>query len=311
MATDLYETLGVKRDASADHIRKAYRKLARKHHPDVNPGNKSAEDKFKTVSSAYEVLSDTEKRKAYDEFGDASLQGNFDAGKAREYAGWQQRRERSAGFGGGPDAGGGGGFGGGFGGGGPTEFDFAEMFNRRRGPSRGQDLHAKFQMDLRQAIEGAEVSIDVPEQGRVRVRIPKGADTGSVIRLPGRGSPGVRGGPPGDLVIETEVLPHPVLRRDGLDLYLTLPVTLDETYNGGSVDVPTFDGTVVLKIPARSQNGARLRLRGKGIERKATRGDFFVELDIRLPDQPDEALAAALRASNTAYGKPVREGLTL
>jgi curved DNA-binding protein len=309
MAANLYETLGVKRDASADHIRKAYRKLARKHHPDVNPGNKSAEDKFKAISSAYEVLSDTEKRKAYDEFGEASLQGNFDAGKAREYASWQQRRERSAGFGAGD---GGGGFGGGgFGGGGPTEFDFAEMFNRRRGPSRGQDLHATFQMDLRQAVEGAEVSIDVPEQGRVRVRIPKGAETGSVIRLPGRGSPGARGGPPGDLVIETEVLPHPMLRRDGLDLYLTLPVTLDEAYNGASVEVPTFDGTVVLKIPPRSQNHARLRLRGKGIERKATRGDFFVELDVRMPDQADEALAAALRASATAYAKPVREGLTL
>jgi len=296
MAANLYETLGVKRDTSDNDIRKAYRKLARKHHPDVNPGNKAAEDKFKAISSAYEVLSDPKKRAAYDEFGDAALQGGFDPAKAREYAGWQQRRERSSQFGGG---------------GGPTEFDFAEMFNRRRGPSRGQDLHATFQMDLRQAVEGAEVSIDVPEQGTVRVRIPPGADTGSVIRLPGRGSPGGRGGPPGDLVIETEILPHPVLRRDGLDLYLTLPVTLDEAYNGASVDVPTFDGTVVLKIPPRSQNHARLRLRGKGIERKATRGDLFVELDVRMPDRADDALAAALRASKDAYGKPVREGLTL
>jgi DnaJ-class molecular chaperone len=297
MAANLYETLGVKRDASIDDIRKSYRKLARKHHPDVNPGNKVAEDKFKAISSAYEVLSDEKKRAAYDEFGEAALQGGFDAGKAREYASWQQRRERSSSFGGG--------------GGGATEFDFAEMFNRRRGPSRGQDLHATFQMDLRQAVEGAEVSIDVPEQGRVRVRIPKGADTGSVIRLPGRGSPGARGGPPGDLVIETEVLPHPVLRRDGLDLYLTLPVTIDEAYNGASIDVPTFDGTVVVKIPPRSQSHARLRLRGKGIERKTTRGDFFVELDVRMPDLADEALAAALRAATHAYTRPVREDLTL
>jgi curved DNA-binding protein len=297
MAGNLYETLGVKRDATTDDIRKAYRKLARKHHPDVNPGNKVAEDRFKAISSAYEVLSDTQKRAAYDEFGDAALQGGFDPAKAREYASWQQRRERASPFGGQ--------------GGGPTEFDFAELFNRRRGPTRGQDLHATFQMDLRQAVEGAEVSIEVPEQGTVRVRIPPGADTGSVIRLPGRGSPGPRGGPAGDLVIETEVLPHPVLRRDGLDLYLTLPVTLDEAYNGASVDVPTFDGTVVLKIPPRSQSHARLRLRGKGIERKGTRGDLFVELDVRMPDQADDALAAALRASSKAYGKPVREGLTL
>lgn len=302
MAANLYETLGVKRDASVDDIRKAYRKLAKKHHPDVNPGNKTAEDRFKAVSAAYEVLSDPKRRAEYDEFGDAALQGGFDPAKAREYARWQERRAQSSGFGGG---------GGGFGGGGPVEFDFAELFNRRRGPSRGQDIHATFQMDLRQAVEGAEVSIDVPQQGTVRVRIPPGADTGSVIRLPGKGAPGTKGGPPGDLVIETEVRPHPVLRRDGLDLYLTLPVTLDEAYNGASVDVPTFDGTVVLKIPPRSQNHARLRLRGKGIERKGARGDLFVELDVRMPDRADEGLAEALRASAGAYTRPVREGLTL
>ena len=306
MAANPYETLGVARDALPDAIRKAYRKLARKLHPDVNPNNKAAEDRFKAVSSAYEVLSDPQKRANYDEFGDAALEGNFDPAKAREYAKWQ-REPRGGGRG--P-----GGFGGGrgpvgFGGG--SDFDFAEMFNRGRGPSRGGDLHATFQMDLRQAVEGAEVSIEVPEQGTVRVRIPPGADTGSVIRLPGRGSPGPRGGPPGDLVIETEVRPHPVLRREGLDLYLTLPVTLDEAYNGASVDVPTFEGTVVLKIPPRSQNHARLRLRGKGIARKTTRGDLFVELDVRMPDLKDDALAAALAESAAAYAKPVREGLAV
>lgn len=300
MAANLYDTLGVKRDASVEDIRKAYRKLAKKHHPDVNPGNKTAEDKFKAVSSAYEVLSDPKRRADYDEFGEASLQGGFDPAKAREYARWQDRRTQSGGF---NQAG--------FGQGGPVEFDFAELFNRRRGPTRGQDVRATFQMDLRQAVEGAEVAIDVPDQGTVRVRIPPGADTGSVIRLPGKGGPGVRGGPAGDLVIETEVLPHPVLRRDGLDLYLTLPVTLDEAYSGASVDVPTFEGAVVLKIPPRSQNGARLRLRGKGIERKGSRGDLFVELDVRMPDRADDRLAAALKAAEAAYSKPVREGLAL
>jgi curved DNA-binding protein len=295
MAANLYDTLGVKRNASVEDIRKAYRKLAKKHHPDVNPGNKAAEDRFKAVSAAYEVLSDPKRRADYDEFGDAALQGGFDPAKAREYARWQDRRSQRGGF---ADAG-------------PVEFDFAELFNRRRGPSRGQDIHATVQMDLRQAVEGAEVSIDVPDQGTVRVRVPRGADTGSVIRIPGKGGAGARGGPAGDLVIETEVLPHPRLRRDGLDLTLTLPVTLDEAYNGASVDVPTFEGTVVLKIPPRSQNGARLRLRGKGIERKASRGDLFVELDVRMPDSPDDALAAALRAGTAAYSKPVREGLAL
>src|SRR5207237_1585908 len=116
----------------------------------------------------------------------------------------------------------------------------------------------------------------------------------------GKGAPGARGGPPGDLVIETEVRPHPRLRRDGLDLYLTVPVTLDEAYNGGNIEVPTVDGPVILKVPARSQAGAKLRLRGKGIQRKDTRGDLFAVLDVRIPDRVDEALAAALRASAAA-----------
>jgi DnaJ-class molecular chaperone len=311
MAANLYETLGVKRDASVEDIRKAYRKLAKKHHPDINPGNKAAEDRFKSVSAAYEVLSDPKRRGDYDEFGDAALQSGFDPARAREYTRWKERQTAGGGFGVNSGFGGSGPGGGGPGGSGPIEFDFAELFNRRRGPARGQDIHATFQMDLRQVVEGTEVSVEVPEQGTVRVRIPPGAETGSVIRLAGKGAPGPRGGPPGDLVIETEVRPHPLIRRDGLDLTLTLPVTLDEAYNGASVDVPTFEGTVVLKIPPRSQNHARLRLRGKGIERKATRGDFFVELDVRMPDRADDALADALRAGNALYARPVREGLTL
>ncbi len=294
MADNLYKTLGVEKTASVDEIRKAYRKLARKLHPDVNPGDKKAEESFKSVSVAYEVLSDEKRRAAYDEFGDASLQGNFDAGKAREYARWQDTRQRrSSGF----DQG-------------PSEFDFSELFGRARGPMRGGDLQAGFRMSLRQAIEGAEVTLDVPGQGPLRVRIPPGADTGSVIRLAGKGSPG-RGGPPGDLVITTEIEPHPWLRREGLDLHMTLPVDLDEAYNGASIEIPTFDGPVVVKIPPRSQNHAKLRLRGKGIKRKDTRGDLLIELDLRSPDQQDEALAVALRDSKRAYTTPVRKELEL
>ena len=295
MAETLYEILGVPKTASADTIRKVYRKLARRHHPDVNPGDTKAEEAFKRVSAAYEVLSDEKKRSAYDEFGDASLAGGFDADKARAYTQWQDTRQRRASqF----DAG-------------PIEFDFSDLFGRARGPERAPDLHATVQMDLRQAIHGAEVSLELPGQGTVRVRIPPGADNGSIIRIAGKGAPGSRGGPPGDLVIETEVLPHPRVRRDGLDLYLALPVTLDEAYNGGSIEVPTFDGPVVLKVPARSQSGAKLRLRGKGIRRKDARGDLFAVLDVRMPDRGDETLATALRASASAYSEPVREELKL
>ena len=295
MAESLYDILGVPKSASDDAIRKAYRKLARRHHPDVNPNDANAEDAFKRVSAAYEVLSDKQKRAAYDEFGDASLTGGFDADKARAYAQWQDTRQRRANdF----DEG-------------PIEFDFSDLFGRSRGPQRGPDIHATVPMDLHQAIEGAEVSLEVPTQGTVRVRIPPGADDGSIIRIPGKGAPGARGGQHGDLVIETRIHPHPRLRRDGLDLYLTLPVTLDEAYNGGSVEVPTFDGLVVLKVPPRSQSGTKLRLRGKGIRRKDVRGDLYAVLDVRVPDQPDDALAAALRASTDAYSTPIRQDVKL
>jgi DnaJ-class molecular chaperone len=301
MAESLYDTLGVKKSAGADELRKAYRKLARKHHPDVNPGDAAAETAFKKISAAYDVLSDDARRKAYDEFGDASLKGGFNPEQAREYSRWQStRQEREARF---AQEG-------------PVDFDFSEFFNvggrgrAPRGPVRGGDLTASVEIDLRQAIEGTELVADIPGHGPVRVRIPKGADTGSVLRVPGKGKPGSGGGPAGDLLIETILRPHRFLRREGLDLHLTLPVTLDEAYNGANVDVPTFEGTVALKIPPRSQQRARLRLRGKGVPRKDQRGDLIIELDVRMPDGPDEALAAALRSSTSAYSKPIREGFT-
>jgi DnaJ-class molecular chaperone len=295
MAESPYDTLGVAKTASADEIRRAYRKLARKHHPDVNPGDAAAENRFKRIAAAYDVLSDDQKRKAYDEFGEASLQGGFDPEKAREYARWQDTRQRrSSRF---EDEQG------------PIDFDFAEFFGGQR--PRGADLHASVDIDLRQAIEGTELTADLPGHGTVRVRIPKGADTGSTLRVPGKGSPGVNGGPPGDLVIETIVRPHPFVRREGLDLHLALPVTLDETYNGANVDVPTFEGNVVLKVPPRSPPRAKLRLRGKGVQRHDKRGDMIVELDVRMPDRADDALSAALRAADALYSRPVREGLAL
>ncbi len=297
MAESLYDILGVAKDATHDAIRKTYRKLARKHHPDVNPGDTAAETAFKKISAAYEVLSDEKKRAAYDEFGDDSMKGGFDPDKAREYTRWQNTRQQRTSR---------------YAEQGPVDFDFGEMFGRQaRGPMRGSDMQASVEIDLRQAIEGTELAADLPGHGTVRVRIPKGADTGSLLRVPGKGSPGRNGGPPGDLVIETVLRPHPHLRREGLDLHLDLPITLSEAYNGGTVDVPTFDGPVVLKIPPRTQQRAKLRLRGKGVSRKDERGDMIVSLDVRMPDTQDEVLAAALRAGDAAYQKPVREGVTL
>jgi curved DNA-binding protein len=303
MAESLYDTLGVAKTATADEIRKAYRKLARKHHPDVNPGDAASEAAFKKIASAYDVLADDKKRKAYDEFGEDSMKGGFDPEKAREYARWQNTREqRSSRFG--NDEG-------------QVDFDFSEFFGGRgqrgqsRGPMRGSDLRASIEIELRQAIDGTELAADLQGHGNVRVRIPKGADTGSVLRVPGKGAPGRNGGPAGDLLIETIVRPHPVLRRDGLDLYMTLPVTLDEAYNGASVDVPTLEGPVALKIPPRSQQRAKLRLRGKGVAKKEQRGDLIIELEVRMPDRADDALAEAMKATASLYSKPVREGLTL
>lgn len=365
---DPYEVLGVAKSATTEEIRRAYKKLARKHHPDVNPGNAEAEARFKEMSAAYEVLSDEKKRAAYDEFGQDALKTGFDPEQARTYRRWQAGRES---------------------GGVPFssehfDFDLGDLFGgfaggagARRPAPRGRDVHAVAELDLEEAVRGTEVSVTVPTyracttcqgggaepntpvtrcetcggtgrrrvargplnvvttceacQGRgerftpchtcggdgtvgtpdrVRVRIPAGADDGSTVRVAGRGADGA-GGERGDLVIETRVRPHRWIRRDGLDLTMTLPVTLAEAYAGAKVKIPTFDGAVELKIPPRSQAGQKLRLRGRGISRGGDKGDLYVELDVRLPDQEDPGLAEALRDAERAYSTPVRAELKL
>lgn len=297
MPKSLYEILGVKKDATQDELRRSYRELARRYHPDVNPGDEGAEKRFKEIAAAYEVLSDSDKRKAYDEFGEESLQGGFDPEKARAYRKWKQGRSAGArpfqreteGF----------------------DFDLGDLFGfGRERQRRGADLHATVEMELRQAIFGGEVSLDRPGGEPLTVRIPPGADDGSRIRLQGKGAPG-QGGPPGDLVIETRVKKHPFVEREGLNLRMTVPVRLSEAYVGGSVEVPTFWGPVKLRIPPRSQNGAVLRLRGKGIERAKKRGDLLVALDVRLPDRASEALEKALVEADRLYSRDPRKDLVL
>lgn len=386
--TDLYAILGVSRDAGAEEIKKAYRRLARKHHPDVNKGDKASEERFKEISAAFEVLGNPEKRKLYDEFGPAALRQGFNAEEARA---WRR-------YGGGAPGGFPGGFPGGAypggagapsGAGGPFEgFDisdlFSDLFQRSGGrPTRsaGADIEAKIEVTLREAALGAERDLaverpsscetcggggtvrgrgagrcarcggsgrvtrsfggvgavqvacpqchgtgveegppcpacggtgEVPSQVRLRVKIPAGVEEGSVIRLAGQGGPGVAGGPPGDLLLHVRLRPHPSLRRSGRDLEMDLPVTVREALEGAEIDVPTLGGAMRVRVPAGTQGGTRLRLRGQGMPGlKGARGDLYLVVQVRLPPADDPAALEAARALETHYRESPRADLSV
>ncbi len=305
---DLYAILEVARDAGEDDIRTSYRRLARRHHPDVNPGDREAEERFKAVSGAYSVLSDPEKRRNYDEFGEASLDSGFDPNAAR-----RMQEE----------------FGARFGGGGAGRFD-GEQFSfggledilsglfRSGGAggqahlrARGPDVEAELELDFLEAARGCEKRLNLArpradggvQQDTVSVRIPPGVEDGGRIRLRGKGGDGIGGAPAGDLFARVRVRPHPVFRRDGLDLHLTLPVTVSEAILGARVDVPTLDGRATVTVPPGTDGGSRLRLRGKGVEREGSRGDLYAVVQIRVPKELDEAGREGvdrLAASDTA-----------
>jgi len=305
-----YEVLGVARDADADAIRKAYRRLARKFHPDVNPGDAKAEERFKEISEAYAVLSDEEKRRNYDEFGEVSLEGGFDPEAAR-----RAREAFGARFGGGfgPGPGGGGAFS--FGDE-PFEFgDLEDLLGRLRGTGhrrrgtrglRGQDLEATLELDFLEAARGGEkrLTLQVPDPGgfprteTVTIRIPPGVADGGRIRLRGKGGPGIGGGPRGDLLATVRVRPHPVFRREGLDLHVTVPITVTEAVRGAKVEVPTLEGRATVTIPPGSDGGRRLRLRGKGVRDPGggPPGDLYVTLQIRVPRNLDAEALEKLEA---------------
>jgi curved DNA-binding protein len=330
---DPYATLGVSRSASAEEIKKAYRKLAKKLHPDVNPGDKKAEEKFKDVSGAFEVIGDPKKRALYDEFGEIALRPGFDEAKAREFQRYQQAAG-ARGFGGG---------GGGFSGfeeavrqGGGAGFDpndlgsmfedlFAGRAQTRRGrmrnePMPGEDAEAAIEVDLRDAVLGADREIALQREDgtptRLRVKIPAGVETGSRVRLAGQGGSGQRGGGAGDLYLRVTVRPHPLVRVEGRDLLLDLPVTAAEAMLGAEVTAPTFEGTVKLKIPAGSQSGRKLRLRGRGLPALrsggagAPRGDLYVVLQIVLPPESPKA-REAVSDLQKLYPGDVRRDLKL
>lgn len=292
MARDPYLELGVPRTASSDDIRKAFRKLAKQFHPDANPGDNTAEERFKRVSSAFDIIGDDDKRKKFD-------RGEIDA----------DGREQHPGFGGGP-------FGpGGASGGryrpGPGSPGFegmdindilGDVFGQRGGPGargggfgfgggggRGQDLRAHLDIDLEEAIRGGKKRIAFSDGRTLEVIIPKGAQDGQTLRLKGQGAGG-RGGP-GDALIEIGIKPHPLYRRDGDVLHMDLPVSVPDAILGGKVDAPTPDGPVALTVPKGSNSGAQLRLKGRGfVNARGTRGDLLARLIVTLPDAPDPAL---------------------
>ncbi len=291
---DLYAILGVAKNADKGAIRKAYRQLARRYHPDVNPGDASAEDRFKEISRANDILSDAEKRRNYDEFGEVSLQGGFDAEQARRARESFASRARGGhphfqGFeSGGSDR---------------TEFGglddlFTDLFSRRgRGDARrerkGADLDAEIELDFVDAARGGEHRIAIARptadgslrQESVTVRIPPGVSDGGRIRLRGKGAEGRGAAPPGDLYARIRVRPHRFFRREGRDLTLELPVSVGEATLGAKVEVPTLDGRVTLTIPAGTDSGAKLRLRGKGVPHPSggAAGDLYVIVQIRVP----------------------------
>jgi DnaJ-class molecular chaperone len=289
-ARNPYEVLGVKKEATADEIRTAYRTLAKKHHPDLNPGNKQAEARFKEISAAYELLSDTEKRTRYDR-GEIDESGNE---KPRAYSyqdfaqgapGAKYRSQESMApedlddlfsfFGRG-----------GFGAGGAGGGEGATI------RMRGADRQYALTVDFLDAVNGAKQRLELAPGKSLDVTIPAGVRDGQVLRLAGQGGAGLGGGPAGDALIEIRVAPHAIFRREGDDILLDLPVTLGEAVLGGRITVPTPTGAVTMTVPAHSNTGTVLRLKGKGI---AGKGDELVTLKVMLPPGTDAELDTFLQ----------------
>ena len=301
-ARDPYEVLGVKKEASEEELRNAYRKLAKKHHPDLNPGNKEAEARFKEIAGAYDLLSDKDKRARFD-------RGEIDASGAERpehaYARYRQHAEGAPG--------------------GRYEFHSAEgmapedlddlfgFFRSARGGGRrrGADLQFALTVDFLTAINGARQRLSLSPERSLEVTIPAGVRDGQVLRLQGQGEPGGKDMPSGDAYIEIHVAPHRFFRREGDDIHLELPVTLGEAALGGKVTVPTPSGAVAMTIPANANTGQVLRLRGKGAPKPGGgHGDQYVTLKVMLPEGGDVELAKLVREWAAKHPYDPRRGMT-
>lgn len=309
MADDPYQILGVKRDATDAEIRTAYRKLAKRHHPDLNPGKPEAAERFKQINAANDLLSDAQKRGRYDR-GEIDAAGNETAPQHpfyRDYAEAPGRHKYRAQAGGNID---------------PEDLEaiLAQAFGAqgfagtsagghgsgRRFSFRGQDAHYSLTISFLDAVNGVTRRITLPEGRTLDVRIPAGVLDGHVLRLKGQGGPGIGEGQPGDALVEVTIAPHPLFRRDGDDIIVELPVTIQEAVLGAALEVPTIKGPVRLTIPAGSGTGTRLRLRGRGI---GGHGHQYVELKVVLPpgDEPD--LAGFLRGWTPRHAFNPRTGM--
>jgi DnaJ-class molecular chaperone len=306
MATQTpYEVLGVKSDAGADDIRKAYRKLAKEFHPDLNPGKPAAEARFKDISAAYDILSDAEKRGRYD-------RGEIDeSGAEKPRYSYRPHAEGAEGRKYSPQG----------------DFDPADledlfaMFGQRgrTGGARrggegmsmpGADRHFTLTVDLVEAAIGGKQRLSLAPDEWLDVTIPAGIEDGQVLRLKGKGGPGYGTGPAGDALIEVHVAPHPLFRRDGDDIRIELPVSLGEAVLGGRVSVPTVTGPVAMTIPKGSDTGTRLRLRGKGVQKRRggqdAFGDQYVMLKVVIGDSGDEELAEFLKGWSEKHSRNPR-----
>jgi curved DNA-binding protein len=291
VAKDYYSILGVNKKATDEEMKKAFRKLAVKYHPDKNPGNKEAEEKFKELNEAYEVLSDAEKRKKYDKYGANWNQFNGAQQGQHQYQGGSAGSGQSYHFDGDSDE-----F---YGQAGDFSDIFGDFFNRsdaaggggsRRGGGRkhrGQDYHSEMTIGMDEAYQGTARIVTLNEQ-KIRITLKPGAYNGLTIKLAGKGAPGINGGPAGDLLITIQVLPHTLYKRDGDDIRQTVPVDLFTAVLGGEKEVNTLAGVLKIKIPAGTQNGRLLRIRGKGMpvyNKPDKTGDLLVEIQVLIPEK--------------------------
>jgi len=270
---DYYKILGVNKDAPDEEIKKAYRKLARKMHPDLNPNDKEAHQKFQQINEANEVLSDPEKRKKYDQYGkDWKNADQFEQQRHSRQRAQHRAEEQFAG---------------------DDDSDFSDFFESMFGGSgrsrqtkfRGQDYNAELRLDLTDAMKTHQQTLTVNGKN-IRITIPAGIENGQTIKLKGYGAPGVNGGPAGDLYITFSIAPHPVFKRSGNDLFMTAPVDLYTAVLGGETTIDTLTGKVKLKAAPGTQNGTRIRLKGKGFpvyKKEGESGDLYVTYDVKLP----------------------------